>query len=178
MGKKGWKKIADADLFADSQKLVENKHYELCRIAAKWLRQPGRIDPPSCPFAAVELVTINQETPDVYGWNGWSTVLIEVKMSRSDFFADAKKWFRIHPEEGLGEQRFYCCPRGLIKPDEIPEKWGLLYFENGKIVLVKNAERQEADYRAERKLIFSIFRRENIKPQLFDYKQKKKEQQK
>ena len=66
------------------------------------------------PYVAVELVTASQEIPDVFGWNYWATVLIEVKVSRSDFLADAKKSFRQQPEEGVGAFRYYCSPEGLI----------------------------------------------------------------
>ena len=145
-------------------------HRNLCLVAGKWLRKPGRISPVSCPWVAVELVTLNQETPDVFGWNYWTTILIEVKVSRSDFFADFKKFFRQHPEEGLGEYRYYCCPEGLIKIDELPYNWGLLYVIDGNIKVVKYAERQVACYRSERSIYASIMRRQCVKPQLFDYR--------
>jgi len=35
---------------------------------------------------------------------------------------------------GLGVYRFYLCPVGLIQPEELPPKWGLLYAENGKVL--------------------------------------------
>lgn len=147
-------------------------HRNLCLIAGKWLRNPGRIHPPSCPWSAVELVTTNKETPDVFGWNYWTTVLIEVKISRSDFFADAKKPFRANPEQGIGEYRFYCCPDGLIGVDELPTNWGLLYYKDGIIQKIKEANRQTADYRSERIIYASIMRRQGVKPQLLDYRTK------
>lgn len=67
-----------------------SRHRELCRLAGKWLRKP-KFGSSYCPYVAVELVTANPETPDVFGWNYWATVLIEVKVSRSDFLADAKR---------------------------------------------------------------------------------------
>lgn len=70
-------------------KKENTQHRELCILAAKWLRR-SKLRGPSCPYAAVELVTAAQESPDVFGWNYWATVLIEVKVSRSDFLADAK----------------------------------------------------------------------------------------
>ncbi len=157
------------------KRTVDNtRHRELCLLAGKWLRQPGRITPPSCPFAAVELVTIESENPDVFGWNYWATVLIEVKVSRSDFFADRKKPFRIVPQNGVGDYRFYCCPNGMIRSDEVPDGWGLLYEFHGKIAVMKEAERVEAkNTGAEMRMLASIFRREGIKPQLFDYRHKK-----
>jgi hypothetical protein len=119
---------------------------------------------------AVELVTATPETPDVFGWNYWTTVLIEVKVSRSDFSADAKKPFRQNPEEGMGEFRYYCCPEGMLSVDDVPQDWGLLWFDGKNIVEMKKAERQKSDGVAERTLITSVMRREGVKPQIFDYK--------
>ncbi len=166
----------EANEHKPKRKVDNTQHRELCLLAGKWLRQPGRITPPSCPFAAVELVTIESETPDVFGWNYWATVLIEVKVSRSDFFADRKKPFRIVPQNGVGDYRFYCCPNGMIKPDEVPPGWGLLYEFHGKIAVMKKAEQvEQKNVGAEMRMLASIIRREGIKPQLFDYKHKKSE---
>ncbi len=145
------------------------KHRELCLLAAKWLRR-SNIHRPYCPFVAVELVTATPETPDVFGWNYWTTVLIEVKVSRSDFLADAKKPFRKIPTDGMGEHRYYCCPEGLIGVNDIPADWGLLWLDGKSVVEVKKAERQTSNAVAERTIITSVMRREGVKPQIFDYK--------
>jgi hypothetical protein len=118
----------------------------------------------------VEFVTATQESPDVFGWNYWTTVLIEVKVSRSDFLADAKKPFRQTPEDGVGEFRYYCCPHGLIHADEVPANWGLLWQDGAKIVEAKPAERQPSNLRAERTILTSIMRREGVKAGVFDYR--------
>jgi hypothetical protein len=119
---------------------------------------------------AVELVTATPETPDVFGWSYWATVLIEVKVSRSDFLADAKKPFRQNPEEGVGAFRYYCCPRGTIREDDVPANWGLLWQDGKDIVVAKPAERQKTNAQAEISLLASIMRREGIKPGIFDYR--------
>ena len=49
------------------------------------------------------------------------------KISKSDFKADAKKDFRSCESKGIGQLRYYACPEGLIKPEELPPKWGLIY---------------------------------------------------
>ena len=144
-------------------------HRELCLFAGKWLRR-NHFRPPTCPYVAIELVTANPETPDVFGWNYWTSVLIEVKVSRSDFLADKRKPFRLFAEDGLGEHRYYCCPKGLIKPDEVPQYWGLIYEEDGTISVIKEVERQPANYRAEMTICTSIMRREGIRYKLFDYR--------
>ncbi len=148
------------------------QHRELCLLAAKWLRRPN-MRRPSCPFVAVELVTATPESPDVFGWNYWATVLIEVKVSRSDFLADAKKPFRQDPEEGVGAFRYYCCPRGIIREGEVPANWGLLWQDGKDIVVAKPAERQKPNAQAEISLLASIMRREGVKPGIFDYRKPK-----
>ncbi len=57
----------------------------------------------------------------------WSPVcvsIVEVKVSRSDFTHD-DKWAQYLPSCN----RFYwACPTGMIKPDEIDPRCGLIYF--------------------------------------------------
>ncbi len=109
-------------------------HKDLVRIAYRWLT--GTI---GCGFAFRELVTAGWETPDVIGFRSGMSILVEVKMSRSDFFADRKKPFRINPTLGMGQFRFFCCPTGMIKVAELPDNWGLLYVsEKGRISMVHN----------------------------------------
>lgn len=64
----------------------------------------------------------------------------EIKMSRSDFFADFKKpkhkYFQRENLKGnlqslyikLPNKFYFACPKGLIKPQEVPEYAGLIYF--------------------------------------------------
>lgn len=172
MGIKGTRLSMEKESIQTEHKRIRNndEHSNLCVLAGNWLRQSGRISPPACKFTAVEMVSMNQETPDVFGFNSWVTVLIEVKVSRSDFFADRKKYFRIHPEIGMGGLRFYCCPEGLIKPEEIPENWGLLYEIDGKIKKIKDAKYQENDLKAALTFMYSILRREVPNPKLLNYK--------
>lgn len=149
-----------------------NRHRELCKIAGKFLFRRRLFSIPRCPYVCVELVSASLETPDVFGWNYWASVLIEVKVSRSDFMADKKKPFRQKPEQGIGEFRYYFCPEGMIKTEELPEHWGLLYEKEGKVKLIKKATRQVANHRAEVTICSSIMRREKIKPQIFDYRKR------
>ncbi len=138
-------------------------HRELTQLAVKWLkRHTANVTVPNCPYIAGEVVTttITGETPDVIGWCYWTSVLIEVKVGRGDFLADAKKSFRKISKDGMGEFRYYCCPAGLIKETELPNKWGLLYLnEKNKIDIIKVAERQEANLICERTILLSMLRR-------------------
>lgn len=118
----------------DNRKTAMN-HPELCRIAGEWLRMKCPI---RCPVVFVEMTSQAIETPDAVGFTSSYSILIECKTSRADFLADKKKFFRIFPEQGIGNFRFYLCPENLIKPEEVPEKWGLIWVaENGKCRQVK-----------------------------------------
>lgn len=139
------------------------KHDQLVTKAAKWLkRHPSNGIVPNCPTIAAELqtATSNGEIPDVIGFSNRCSVLIEVKVTRSDFLKDKKKSFRVFPWQGMGQMRFYCCPEGLISKSEIPDNWGLLY-SNGRdrIKVIKVAEIQPANDIAERTVLMSIIRR-------------------
>lgn len=67
------------------------------------------------------------ERCDAILFKSGASFMIETKISRSDFLADKKKSFRNNPNEGVGNYRYYACPDGLIKPEELPKKWGLIY---------------------------------------------------
>jgi hypothetical protein len=95
-------------------------HEQLVKAGKIWLLNTKR-----CRVVATELVTGVQEQPDIIGWQNFKSFMIECKVSRSDFFADAKKSHRL-PKCGMGEMRWYLTPRGLVKPEEVPDGWGLI----------------------------------------------------
>lgn len=149
-----------------------NKHRELCLSVASWLRQNRNNENliPRCQYATVELVTSNNESPDVFGWIYWCSILIEVKVSHADFLKDAVKFSRIYPNKGIGEFRYYCCPNEVIKENEVPLNWGLIYENDGVFTIIKTANRMQSYCTGERAIFNSILRRENIKPQIFNYR--------
>ncbi len=102
-------------------------HKALIGVAYKWVLKNA-----SCGIAFKELNTASsREYPDVIGFGAWGhSVLIEVKVSRSDFLADKNKPFRKIPQQGMGSQRFYMVPKGLIKINELPEGWGLINVDD------------------------------------------------
>lgn len=100
-------------------------HDELVTVAYGWLRKAK-----GCGVAVPELVSVTTEIPDAIGFKSGYSILVECKVSRSDFLSDKKKYFRIYPELGMGDFRFYMCPKGLIKKDELPDKWGLIYVDD------------------------------------------------
>jgi hypothetical protein len=114
-------------------------HSELVALAHKWV-----VNNASCGFAFKELKTLNSgnEIPDVIGFGSWGhSVLIECKVSRSDFLGDHKKYHR-QPGKGMGKRRYYCCPVNIIKPEELPEGWGLIYERNGKLKVMVHPQRE------------------------------------
>ncbi len=96
-------------------------HADLVLRAEKWLNNAG------CKVVFREFVTRVSEQPDAIGWRDGRSIMIECKSTRADFLSDKKKWFRKNPENGVGDWRFYMCPPEIIKPDDLPEHWGLLW---------------------------------------------------
>lgn len=107
-------------------------HRALCTIAVAWLQRPKSRSGPGCTVALSETTNwINGEIPDAIGWRPYrhalsGSVLVEVKVSRADFLADAAKAHRQAPGTGMGAYRYFMCPAGLISPAELPPKWGLV----------------------------------------------------
>lgn len=111
-------------------------HAELVARAGAWLRARG------CKIAFTELVSLCGETPDAIGWrdSGQTSLLIECKASRSDFHADKHKAHRRPDCAAMGRYRYYFCVPGLIRPEELPERWGLLYCHPKKVELVRGRD--------------------------------------
>jgi hypothetical protein len=106
-------------------------HREMCDIAVKWLKRPASRQGPGCQFAFSESRgSWEGEIPDAIGFRAGvfneASVLVEVKVSRSDFLADVKKPHRLEPAKGMGAYRYFMAPEGLIKVEELPPKWGLV----------------------------------------------------
>ena len=133
-------------------------HAELVVIAVRWLKN-------RCGIAYGEFVTASWEQPDAIGWRYSYSTLVECKASRADFMADKKKPYRVHPWLGLGHQRYFLVPDGLVTPDEAPTKWGLIYVAGRKVKIVKEAEGFAARSRAgEVAFLCSMLRRMERKP--------------
>ncbi len=111
---------------------MELTHKSLCTIAVSWLkRQNG----PRCKVAVSEVPSgFNGEMPDAigfcYDYHYECSVMVEVKVSRSDFLNDKKKPHRNGTTVGMGNYRYYMCPTDLIKPEELPDKFGLIYVNS------------------------------------------------
>jgi hypothetical protein len=103
-------------------------HAQLVEKAVRWLRSYR------CGVVLSEQACVSGEMPDAIGWKrACHSVLVECKVTRADFLADRGKPFRLKPEQGVGCERFYFVPAGLLRREELPEGWGLLEYSRGKI---------------------------------------------
>jgi hypothetical protein len=111
-------------------------HQKLVQKAVAWLRGCR------CGVVLSEQACVSGEVPDAIGWKRTChSVLVECKVSRADFLADREKLVRQKPELGVGCERFYLTPAGLIQPEELPPGWGLLELRNGKIEVLRRSAR-------------------------------------
>lgn len=116
-------------------------HDDLVARACRWLRGTKRCKPAFAEFqpAFAEFQHMYlTEMPDAIGWTGSEVHVVEVKVSRSDFHADARK---THTRLGdsMGHRRWYLVPRGLLVASDVPEGYGLLYALPKTIKVVQPA---------------------------------------
>lgn len=104
--------------------MVGPLHEEIVVAAVRWLRRNGCAAILSDPFKAGP-----REQPDAIGWRDGVSLTVEVKASRSDFLADAKKPHRINPSTAVGDWRFYAAQPGVIGIADLPSGWGLLEWD-------------------------------------------------
>src|ERR1017187_4139675 len=141
----------------------EAKHAQLVGRATEWLRRNYK-----CGIILAEQYCATGEVPDVIAWKGFcKSVLVECKVSRSAFLANANKPFRQKPEKGLGSQRFYMAPAGVIRVDELPKHWGLLELTGREVrMTVKPGRvelRSEVGLMKEMNLLLASLRRVEVR---------------
>jgi hypothetical protein len=139
------------------------KHQQMVAKAVEWLRHHY-----GCAIVLSEQSCGTGEVPDVIGWKGFcQSVLVECKVSRSDFLADANKPFRLHPKEALGSRRLYMAPAGMIRQEELPKHWGLLELSSREVRLaVKPGRvdlRTETGLKKEMNLLLASLRRVEVR---------------
>ena len=142
---------------------AERKHAQLVARAVEWLRSKF-----GCGIVLSEQYCAGGEVPDVIAWKGsCQSVLVECKVSRSDFLADANKPFRLKPEEGLGSKRFYMAPAGIIAREELPMHWGLLECKGREVLMTVKPGRQDlrttAGLMKEMNLLLASLRRVEVR---------------
>lgn len=118
--------------------LVETvSHDELVEVAKRWLAKSV-----GCGVVVTEMTSATSETPDAIGWHGKTSILIECKTSRADFHADKKKPFRLVPSIGVGAWRFFLAPKGILRPDDMPEGWGLIEWDGRRVLRTYRCPKQ------------------------------------
>jgi hypothetical protein len=136
-------------------------HAKLVSLSVRWLRSYR------CGVVLSEQACVSGEMPDAIGWKkACHSVLIESKVSRADFLADRDKPFRLKPETGVGCERYYLAPRGLIRIDELPAGWGLLEVSGREIERAKASAknlRSAAGFQNEMNLLLASLRRVEIR---------------
>jgi hypothetical protein len=136
-------------------------HAKLVSMAVSWLRQYR------CGVVLSEQACVSGEMPDAIGWKkACHSVLVESKISRGDFLVDRDKPFRLKPETGVGCERYYMAPRGLIRSVELPAGWGLLEVDGREIERVKPSAknlRSDIGFGYEMNLLLASLRRVEVR---------------
>ena len=119
-------------------------HADLVIRAGRWLRNTIR-----CKTVLFEPgYGYPSEVPDAIGWTNRHSVLVECKVTRRDFLADRRKTGRRRElndgglRGGLGEERWYLTPSNLVRPDEVPDGWGLLELRGDRVYRTVPATRR------------------------------------
>ena len=96
-----------------------------------------------CGIVLSEQGCSSGEMPDAIGWKGKNhSIVIECKISRADFFADACKPWRMNPEIALGCERYYAAPVGVLRAEQMPAGWGLLEAQGRALKVAKKSKRK------------------------------------
>jgi len=109
-------------------------HDILVAKAKDWLLKKQR-----CYVVLTEVhMATAREIPDAIGFTvGGYSILVECKVSRSDFCRDKKKGpYRV------GRTKYYLVPGGLISPSEVPKPWGLLFLDGKRILVALKPQRE------------------------------------
>ena len=138
-------------------------HEDLIRFMSGWMQQNH-----DCKVVICEEGEQFGEEADCFGWSiqGRVSVMAECKVSRQDFLADRSKPHRVEPKTSVGNLRFYVCPKGLIRPLELPNRWGLIFVwgEGENYDLVEDALFQESDRTKECVLLSRALNRATERP--------------
>jgi hypothetical protein len=134
------------------------QHSTIVAMGVRWLSR-------QCSVVLYEFSTAADENPDVIGWApAAGSVLIECKLSRSDFLRDAAKTVRRNPRAGMGQRRYYLCPSDVIQVKDLPPKWGLLWAIKGQVIVKREARgHPERNLTAEIQFLSSMLRRAQIR---------------
>ena len=136
-------------------------HPQLVQKAVAWLR--------SYRWGVVlsEQACASGEVPDAIGWKrACHSVLVECKVSRADFLCDREKPWRQKSKTGVGCERFYFAPAGLLRVQDLPEGWGLLELRKREITMTTPSAkdlRTATGFRYEMNLLLASLRRVEVR---------------
>ena len=150
-------------------------HDDLCLLTAKWVTGTSAERKRNDRYfggkmqAVVEMAR-QGECCDVFAFGYWTTHLFEIKISRSDYKRDAKKHWRKHGE-GVGRNRWFVVPEGLITSDEVNDGWGLIYVtKKGQLQVVKASEHFESrQHLEELNILRALLRRTGQDQRVFEF---------
>ncbi len=136
-------------------------HAQLVQKAVAWLRAYR------CGVVLSEQACLSGEMPDAIGWKrACHSVVVECKISRADFLVDRDKPFRRKRGIGLGCERFYLTPGELLRPEELPDGWGLLECRKRNVAIIRPSDRNlrtAIGLRYEMNLLLASLRRVEIR---------------
>jgi hypothetical protein len=137
-------------------------HSRLVDEAVRWLRSKYR-----CGIVLSEQSCCSGEMPDAIGWKGRNhSVVVECKISRADFLADAAKPWRLNSQCAVGCERFYLAPPELIACAELPSGWGLLESRGREVHVLQKSKknlRSPEGLANEMNLLLSSLRRVEVR---------------
>jgi hypothetical protein len=136
-------------------------HAQLVEKAVQWLRSYR------CGVVLSEQACASGEMPDTIGWKrACHSVLVECKISRADFLADREKPFRQKSHLGMGCERYYLAPAGLLDLADLPAGWGLMEYGQRRVSVVRASAknlRSANGFRHEMNLLLASLRRVEVR---------------
>ncbi|MEI9814858.1 MAG: hypothetical protein WDO18_20445 [Acidobacteriota bacterium] len=133
------------------------QHATLVQLGVRWLSRQSSV-------VFYEVAGTKAEIPDVIGWSGAASTLIECKASRADFLRDGTKKSRTKVKIGMAQRRYYLCPEGVIEVADLPAKWGLLWAANGSVTVQREARGfSQRNLIAEVQFLSAMLRRAQIR---------------
>lgn len=140
---------------------ISMTHSGLCKLAVAWLKRPSSRGGHGCKVAIDECQTgWSGEIPDAIGFCSTGqplrdgTVLVECKVSRTDFLADKAKPHR--QAGGVGNWRYYLAPEGIITTEELPARWGLVELNARGHLKVRRGVYIDTNYRLQEERLASM----------------------
>jgi len=83
---------------------------------------------------------------NMYPSKNYLRIAYEIKVSRADFARELEKPKKREFAERVANECYFAMPVGLVKPDEIPEGWGLIEaVKNGTRIKKRAKQRKVAD---------------------------------